>query len=127
MTSQTNKSRERAERVEQVRRAFALYHCRCGIGTRDQFERRRPLRGAAGGFPAAGQYRSTVDVSSQLPRAGSPARGPFFYPVPQPVEKGVPWVATVVGVGLTALIAALCLGIAFAPVWVHALILEALR
>ena len=92
----------------------------------DEHERRL-LRGAAGGHPSAGQYRSTRETSLTSPAVATPPRGPFFAPPERVRRKGVPFVATVVGVGLTALIAALCLGIALAPVWVHALIWGALR
>ena len=88
---------------------------------------RRLLRGVAGGHPPAGKYRSTRESFLTSPAVVTPPRGPFFAPPERVRRKKVPFVATVVGVGLTALIAALCLGIAIAPVWVHALILAALR
>lgn len=87
----------------------------------------RLLRGAAGGDPTAGQYRSSVDASLTPSAVANPPRGPFFAPVPQARQKGVPVLATVVGVAVTAVLAALCLGAAFAPELVHGLIIELLR
>jgi hypothetical protein len=88
----------------------------------------RPLRGAAGGHQPAGQYRSTRGSSLTLPAGGSRAvRWPFFEPVPPVRKKGPPFAATVVGVGLLLLISALCLGVALAPVWLHALLWGVLR
>lgn len=88
----------------------------------------RPLRGAAGGHQPAGQYRSTRGSSLTLPAGGSRAvRWPFFKPVPPVRKKGVPFAATVVGVALTLLVSALCLGIATAPALVNTLILGVLR
>lgn len=98
-----------------------------GEETSDEHEQ-RPLRGAAGGHQPAGQYRSTRGSSLTLPAGGSRAvRRPFFEPVPPVRKKGPPFAATVVGVGLLLLISALCLGVALAPVWLHALLWGVLR
>jgi hypothetical protein len=98
-----------------------------GEETSDEHEQ-RPLRGAAGGHQPAGQYRSTRGSSQTLPAGGSRAvRWPFFQPVPPVRKKGPPFAATVVGVALTLLVSALCLGIATAPALVNTLILGVLR
>lgn len=88
---------------------------------------RRLLRGAAGGRPTAGQYRSTPEPPLTALAVATPPRGPFFTPVPQARRKGVPILATVVGVAVTAALAALCLGAAVTPELAHGLIIEALR
>lgn len=88
-------------------------------------ERRLPP-GAAGASPSLGQYGGNA-TSLDFPAAVPPPRGPFFAPPERVRRRGVPVLATILGVGLTALVAALCIAVFFSPAWVHLMIWGAVR